>query len=281
MQFGISTQIFRGRRVSVDLLETIRKAGYQQFELFSNRPHFDFHDRSLLRSIARWFQENALPKPSLHLPFVENVGPTQRNWISVVEPERRLREAAMDEVKRSLELADYVNRSYAVMHLGNPRDAFSPVAFEYAYAAISQIRSFAGVEVMIENIPNEISTLERIEEFKNVSQLEDLQVCYDVGHGHLQETPYDFENVRAMHLHDNHGETDEHLWAFEGSVDWPALIEKLVVAKYDGAFVFEARGEEIGKGDEVRSRLQDLWDEAQDSIEEFRLKYKLESEASE
>src|SRR5215471_7199963 len=161
MDFGISTQIYRGQRVSVDLLESIRKAGYSRIELFANRPHFDFHDRSLLRGIARWFRENALPAPSLHLPFIENVGPTQRSWISVLEPERRFREAALDEIKRALELADHMSTAYVVLHLGNPRDKFNPIAFEYAYAAVTQIRSFAGVEVTIENIPNEISTPER------------------------------------------------------------------------------------------------------------------------
>src|SRR5215831_16545601 len=154
MEFGISTQIYRGQRITVDLLESIRKAGYERIELFANRPHFDFHDRYLLRSIARWFTENALPAPSLHLPFIENVGPAQRIWISVVEPERRFREAAIDEIKRSLELADHVHLSYVVLHLGNPRDKFSPVAFDYADAAVAEIRAFAGVEVMIENIPN-------------------------------------------------------------------------------------------------------------------------------
>ena len=73
MEFGISTQIFRGQSVSVDLLESIRKAGYRRIELFANRPHFDFHDRALLRAIGRWFTENDLPAPSLHLPFIENV----------------------------------------------------------------------------------------------------------------------------------------------------------------------------------------------------------------
>src|SRR5215510_5053021 len=142
MEFGISTQIYRGQRVTLDLLESIRKAGYERIELFANRPHFDFHDRSLLRSIARWFIENALPAPSLHLPFIENIGPTQRIWISVVESERRLREAAIDEIKRALELADHMSLAYVVLHLGNPRDKYSPVAFEYAYAAVTQIRSF-------------------------------------------------------------------------------------------------------------------------------------------
>jgi len=273
MDFGISTQIYRSQPVTVDLLESIRRAGYNRFELFCVRPHLDFHNRALLRALGRWFKENALPPASLHLPFVENVSPTKRTWISVLEPERRYREAALDEIKRSLELADLLPVSYAVLHLGNPRDEFSPVSFEYAYAAIAQIRAFAGVEVVIENIPNAISTLDRITEFKTVSQIPDLGICYDTGHGHLQGGDPSFEHVRTTHLHDNHGEKDEHLWPFEGTLDWPGLIEKFVVASYTGQFMFEARGEELNKGGEVKSRLQDLWDEAQNSIEEYRLKY--------
>jgi sugar phosphate isomerase/epimerase len=275
MQFGISTQIYRGQPINVDLLESIRRAGYDHIELFCNRPHLDFHNRSLLRAIGGWFKENALPSPSLHLPFVENIGPTQRRWINVLEPERRYREAALDEIKRSLELADQVSLAYAILHLGNPHEKFSPVAFEYAYAAIAQIRSFAGVNVVVENIPNEISTLERIEEFKTASQIPDIGICYDTGHGHLQEATPKFENIRTTHIHDNNGEKDEHLWPFDGEINWPAFIEKLVVAGYKGPFIFEARGEQISKGSEVKSRLQDLWDEAQNSIEEYRLKFKI------
>ena len=273
MHFGISTQIYRGQEVTVDLLESMRRAGYQHFELFCNRPHIDFHNRALLRAIGRWFQENALPAPSLHLPFVENVGPTQRLWISALDPERRHREAALDEIKRSLELSDHTALSYVVLHLGNPREKFSPLAFEYAYAAIRQIRAFAGVEVMIENIPNEISTLERLEEFKTASQLDDLGICYDTGHGHLQDDNPSFDRIRAMHVHDNNGEKDEHLWPFDGTLDWHALIEKLVIANYSGSFTFEARGEDLSKGNEIKSRFKDLWGEAQNSIEEYRLKY--------
>src|SRR5437773_7971607 len=139
MDFGISTQIHREQPVTVELLESIRKAGYERFELFSNRPHLEFHDRTLLRSIGRWFRENSLPAPSLHLPFVENVGPTQRIWISVLDPERRQREAALDEIKRSLVFDDHLPLSYVVMHLGNPIDPLSPVAFEYVYYDIVQV----------------------------------------------------------------------------------------------------------------------------------------------
>src|SRR5713226_996016 len=273
MEFGISTQIHRGQVVTVDLLESIRKAGYERIELFANRPHLDFHNRPLLRSIGRWFMENELPAPSMHLPFVENRGPLQKTWISVLEPEPRLREAAMDQIKRALELVDHVPLSYVVMHLGNPKEAFNLVAFDYAYSAISQIRAFAGVDVMVENIPNEISTLERIEEFKKIAGLEEIGICYDTGHGHLQGITGGFEHARTTHIHDNHGEKDEHLWPFEGTLDWPRLIEKLVIAKYEGPFIFESRGDELSKGSEAKDRLEELWSEATSSIEEYRLKH--------
>jgi sugar phosphate isomerase/epimerase len=275
MEFGISTQIFRGQSVSVDLLETIRKAGYRRIELFANRPHFDFHDRALLRAIGRWFTENDLPAPSLHLPFIENVSPGEKIWISVLDPERRRREAALDEVKRSLELVDQIPLAYVVLHLGNPREAFNPVAFDYGYAAIAQIRSFAGVDVMIENIPNEISTIERIQEFKKIAGMEEIGICYDTGHGHLQKLSEGFEHARTTHVHDNNGEKDEHLWPFEGSLDWPRLIEQLVLANYQGPFIFECRGEELSKGSEAKDRLEELWYEANSSMDEYRLKYGL------
>jgi len=275
MEFGISTQIHRQQPVTVGLLESIRKAGYERFELFCNRPHLDFHDSGLLRSLGRWFRENALPPPSIHLPFVEHIGPKQKMWISPLASERRDRESALDEFKRVLELAEHVTPSYVVIHLGNPGDAFHPMAFDYAYAAIAQIRTFAGVRIMIENIPNEISTIERIQEFKTAADVPDLGICYDTGHGHLQGVTKGFEHIHTTHIHDNHGQRDEHLWPFEGALDWPALIERLIVAKYRGPFIFETRGGDPTKGAQSRSRLQELWDEAHSSLEEFRLKYKV------
>jgi sugar phosphate isomerase/epimerase len=276
MEFGISTQVQRKQTVSVDVLESIRKAGYERIELFCNRPHLNFHDRNVVRAIGRWFEENALPPPSIHLPFFEDDG-MQRRWISPLDPERRHRESAIDEIKRCLELTDRVSPEYVVMHLGNPGQAFNPVAFEYAYAAISEIRRFSGVRIMAENIPNELSTIERIRELQSVAKLSDLGICYDSGHGHLQGVTGDLDFAGATHIHDNHGERDEHLWPFEGTIDWPAFMERLVVSRYSGNLIFEARGELISDGNNCRSRLRDLWDEANSSIEEFRLKYRLAS----
>jgi sugar phosphate isomerase/epimerase len=254
----------------------LRKAGYRRIELFCNRPHIDFHDRNLVRAIGRWFEENALPAPSIHLPFLEDTG-NERRWITPLASEHRHRASAIDEIKRCLELSDRVRPEYVVMHLGNPGESFNPVMFEYAYAAVMQIRNFSGARIMIENIPNDVSTIERIQEFRSASRLGDIGICYDTGHGHLQKVAGRLDFVDTTHIHDNNGDRDEHLWPFEGKIDWPALVEKLVVENYSGQFVFEVRGDDINKGQDARSRLRDLWDEARDSIEEYRLKYKLPS----
>ena len=276
MEFGISTQFYRKQKVTVDLLESLRKGGYQRIELFCNRPHLEFHDRDLIRAIGRWFKENELPAPSIHLPFLDDTGP-YRQWVTALDPERRIREAALDEIKRCLELADRVRPEYVVLHLGNPGQSFNPVMFEYAYAAISEIRRHSGVAVMLENIPNEISTIERMKEFRTASELHEVGICYDTGHGHLQGVTGPLDFFGATHIHDNHGDRDEHLWPFEGKIDWPAFIEKLFLAKYQGHLMFEARGDDLTKGADDRSRLRDLWDEARDSIEEYRLRHKLPS----
>jgi sugar phosphate isomerase/epimerase len=277
MRFGISTQIYRKRLVTPAVLESIRKGGYDRIELFCNRPHLDFHDRSLLRDIGSWFDENALPAPSIHLPFVEHAG-KQKIWISPLDPDKRHREWALDEIKRALELADRVRPEYVVVHFGNPGQEFHPVIFDYAYTLIAEIRSFSGVRVMVENIPNEISTIERLHEFKQVAEAPDVGICYDTGHSHLLETDHSLDRIDTTHIHDNNGVDDEHLWPFQGTMNWPALIEKLMIAEYKGPFIFEARGENLDNGKDARARLEELWDEARNSLEEFRLKYGLNNE---
>ena len=68
MDFGISTRCFGTTPLTLDLLERLRRAEFNKIELHATLPGFDYHNRSLIRSVARWFAENALPRPSLHLP---------------------------------------------------------------------------------------------------------------------------------------------------------------------------------------------------------------------
>lgn len=284
VSFGISTQFFRRHELNVDRLESLRKAGYRHIELFCNRPHFAYDDPRLRSGIVGWFRDHALPAPSLHLPFFEQVGPTDRRWFSAVDPEPRVREEAIDELKRSLEIAEHLRIAYAVLHLGNPGDPFHPVHFDYAYAALETVRAFSGVQVLIENIPNEISRLDRIQEWMEVAKVADVGICYDSGHGNIQDENGPLANILATHLHDNDGERDQHLWPFEGTINWPQLVDRLISARYEGTLLFETRlqdGIGLEHGNHVQERMVELWEEASQSIDEFRAKHKLKRDGEE
>lgn len=258
MDVGISTRCFGTTPVTLDLLERLRRAEFNHIELHAALPALDYHSRSLLRSLARWFGENELPAPSLHLPFAEDV--------IALRPLERQR--ALDEIKRCLELSDFLALNYTVLHLGTPGTPFNPVFFEHTYSAVATIQAFAGLRVLIETLPNDVATFERIREFRTAAQLPELGICYDTGHGEMDG------RADAIHLDDNKGEDDAHLWPFEGSFNWPALVEKMV-GSFDGPVILEGSDDRLAMASDARSRFQDLMGEANSSIEDFRQKYKL------
>ncbi len=279
-QYGISTFAFENRALRLPLLEKIFAAGFRQVELFANRPHLDYHNRSLQKEIANWFLGNELPPPSLHLPFQEIIGAKQVRWISPLAREKRDRDDAIDEIKRALEISDRMSLAWVVLHLGVPHQQFRPVDFDHAYAAVEVIQSFAGVDILIENIPNEISTLERISEFMKVAGLPDLRICYDSGHSHLEGPVGRLDRVGAIHLHDNTGELDDHLWPFDGTFDWVRLVRELVVSDCSAPLIFEVSDERIERGWEIVEHLEELLALARSSIDEFQMKYDLRSDES-
>jgi len=71
-----------------------------------------------------------------------------------------------------------------------------------------------------------------------------LRFNFDIGHAHLAEFPEEErleksfsplkELVSSVHLHDNHGEKDEHLPPYDGSIRWPEAIELLKPAAENG-----------------------------------------------
>jgi sugar phosphate isomerase/epimerase len=83
------------------------------------------------------------------------------------------------------------------------------------------------VQVLIENIPNRLSTAERLKYFQEITHL-DLHYCFDVGHARIDgsvEASFQIlkDRIRSTHVHDNDGENDNHLFpllASGGSVDW-------------------------------------------------------------
>jgi sugar phosphate isomerase/epimerase len=242
MQPGISTHVFFQQRLHPGLLDALRKGGAQTIEIFAARHHFDYTDRAAVRDIATWFRDAGVAA-TLHQPlYISDRADAQ--WsrhvapnLNLIDPEKSRRIAAMDEVKRALEAAEQIPISACTLHLGHKDDDWNLRALENSLTAIEHLKAFAhplGVRLLLENLQNEITTPEHILEILRAGHFDRVGVCLDIGHAHLAQPPGDsqpnntidqaFEllkpRIAQLHLHDNHGQKDEHCWPGDGTIDW-------------------------------------------------------------
>jgi len=87
----------------------------------------------------------------------------------------------------------------------------------------------------------EIGDFERI--FSAIDSMY-LRMCFDVGHANMTGSPVDYirafgGKMHSVHVHDNHGERDEHLVCGKGNVNWQEVIEELEKAGFNGKLVIE------------------------------------------
>ena len=155
--------------------------------------------------------------------------------MNVASVDRAARIEAMDEIKRALEIAEQIPFRFLVQHLGTPNESFSDKKFEAAMTSIEHLRAFAkplGVRILLENIPNELSTPDRLVEMIKSAHFDDVGVCFDFGHAHIEGSVREgFEilrnHIRSTHVHDNAKDKDSHLWPGQGTIDWKEAIELL------------------------------------------------------
>jgi sugar phosphate isomerase/epimerase len=239
MQRALSTHVLVNHRLTTVWLERIWDAGIPLVEIFCARQHLDYHNRAQISELGHWFRDSELKLHSLHSPLHNDEasgvsGP--QSVINITEPVKSKRIPMVDEIKRVLDIAETVPFRYLIQHLGVTGQEFDERSVDAAFTALEEISLFArqrGVEVLLENIPNGLSSAERLLMFLGVTHLP-LNICFDVGHAHMQEgveTAYRMlkSRIRSTHVHDNNGQEDEHLFpaSGEGTIDWPRAMQLL------------------------------------------------------
>lgn len=289
MPLGISTHIFFTDRLNPGHLDRLHHAGAQAIEVFASRHHFEYSNRNAVREIANWFRANpvtpTLHMPIFSeaeaIEWSRHTEPT----LNLVSRNKSERIAAMDEVKRAIEAAEQIPFRSCVLHLGLKDDRWSTETLDLSLTAIEHLKAFAtplGVQLLLENLQNELATPAHLVEITRVGHFTTVGFCLDTGHAHLSqpllpdETGYDRtarEHLRdqwgdaalkdalpeafgifgtrlvELHLHDNSGIRDEHLWPGEASagkgVDWgivrtaltqhPSVTTRMLEIAYDPA----------------------------------------------
>jgi sugar phosphate isomerase/epimerase len=280
----LSTYPFINRKVTPDLLGQIAAAGFEGIELFCSRSHFDYSSNSEIQAMASALDANKLSLVSLHGPTNRDHSATREGGtpLSICEVERVRRIEAMDELKRAIDVAETLPYSRIILHMGGSRDAADPRKRDAAFSTLEHLVLHAhhcGVTICIENTPSEMGDPSYLRTFVDQTRLTGLRFNFDTGHANLMDGPAEerieksfsplADLIASVHLHDNHGEKDEHLPPYTGIIDWPAAV-KLLKTTPEAAnlpIVLELK-DKSGHDAPVAKELLDSARESMDKFEE-------------
>jgi sugar phosphate isomerase/epimerase len=270
MQRVLSTYRYVNQPLGAALLAGISQASISSIEIYCAPQHFSYREPQAVRELADALGEYHLEVHALHSPTERDLAPGRESGvpISISDPERIRRIDAVDEVKRALEVAERIPFRYLIQHLGHGRQSADPRKLDAAFSSLEQLSVFAkarGVTIALENTTDELGAPASLQHFIADTHLHDLRLCFDTGHAHIEdgvEVSFDAmrERVATTHIHDNHGEKDEHLLPYEGTIDWDAALAAIATAPQPVVFVLELAEQPGGAPtlDQIRSTFDKL-----------------------
>ena len=254
MRHALSTHYFVNQRLTNVALQEIWNAGIPAVEIFCARQHLDYNNKSQVQELAYWFKDAKLKLHSLHLPMHTDEiwgrsGPQAH--INICETQKSKRIAMVDELKRAVEVAEYIPCTYLIQHIGGLNEEYDDRKLDAAFSSLEELSLFArhrGAQILLENIPNSLSSAERLCSFLATTHL-NLNFCFDSGHANLMEgVEPAFEQmksrIRSTHIHDNNGKDDKHLFPFlaeGGTIDWRRTMELLRSAEHQYPLLLELK----------------------------------------
>ena len=237
MQRVLSTYLFVNRKLTAALVGEAARAGFPAIELFCSRGHFDYRSADEARELASWLSGNNLTLNSIHAPTMRDFTLSRESGIplSISDPERIRRQEAVDEIKRALDLVEFIPFRYCIQHVARQRDENDERRWDAAFSSLEHLSLFArhrGVTMALENTPGEMATPVNLKSFLEKTRLSSVKLCFDTGHAHVEGGVAEpLEAVRDLiataHIHDNRGERDDHLLPYEGTIDWDATLALL------------------------------------------------------
>ncbi len=214
-------------------------------ELYLPADALDSLSMTQLASLANDLRSHGL-SCTIHAPFMD---------LNPGSVDRAIRETSRQRVEQTLVAAEKLQAKVVVFHPGYSRlsygsavDSWAANTVHFWQERMPQIRQ-AGCRVALENIfEEEPSTLELV-----LRQLDSnlFGHCFDSGHFNMFTT-VSLEAWFAVlgnyiiesHLHDNHGQADEHLPVGEGEIDFPLVTSLLQHHAPDAVWTLEAHSRE-------------------------------------
>jgi sugar phosphate isomerase/epimerase len=196
-------------------------------------------------------------------------------YLPLASPFEAIRKAAIDELKRCIDIFDQVGVKWMNIH----PDGHAPM-HSRAYIIERNLQSLrelqehcgqTGVGLMIENLPGSFNTVHELGEL--LDEMPELGLHLDIGHCNLrvrQNTAPDLiraygDRLKHVHLHDNKGgSADLHLPLGSGSLDVEGCVRELRQCGYDGTIALEVFSPDRHYLAYSRDVLREMWDKMAD-----------------
>jgi sugar phosphate isomerase/epimerase len=277
--------MFVSRRLTTELLGQIAESGFGAVEIFGTRGHFDYTTKQEVQAMASALSQHGLALSSLHAPTSRDLSATREGGtpLSITEVERVRRVEAMDELKRVIDVAEDLPYSRLILHMGGPRETADPRKRDAAFSSLEHLVLHAHhrrVTIAVENTTSEMGDPTYLRTFVDETRLTGLRFNFDIGHAHLADGP-EAERIEkafaplrdlavSAHIHDNHGEKDEHLPPYDGTIDWESAVKILKSApEADLPLILELKertghdtpstAEQLAAASESLERLEREW----------------------
>lgn len=248
---GVSCTGFSARPLEEALEEVSQE--FQHWEIFSEAEHSIGHIWERLRNAGNCYNLTY----SLHTPISD---------INIAALTNRMRESSVLEMIANAEAASELDIRTITVHPGlesmsipGMKDTSIKNA-KQSLRILDRTASEYGVTFAIENMPNFPPMLGKTaEELNQLVDGTNLGICFDVGHantmGQVEEMISTFKDrIVNVHVHDNSGESDEHLTVGDGTVDFPKTMKAL--SGYKGKYVIESKS--LASAVESKRRLSIL-----------------------
>lgn len=240
-KIGLSTLYCLGKPFT-QMTKSIAEAKVHYVEVVDDGLHaLDGRKVLALRSLS----ESYSLKYSVHAPFAD---------INIASPSDFMLRAMLKRLEKSIASANSLDAYMWVFHPGLKTgiSMFYPnadwIQNRETARLLSKIAYDYGVKIAIENVPEPYPFIMKgIVEFeKFYSEIgEPIGLALDVGHANLNGQMEQFlenfaDKIVHMHVHDNHGQEDQHLGVGYGTVNWEKFANSLKRAQFNGVVIVES-----------------------------------------
>lgn len=233
MKIGISTLALYPDPIE-DVLPFLEDLKVDYCEIINEYP---------LNNISKDIFESHTIKTTVHSPISD---------MNIASPNESIRNASIDQVKKSIGLANKLNANIVVVHPGQVpflARIFQDKIIENNFNSLRECADYAdemGIKLCVENMPEMEGYL-----FKDINHLNDLVeelgvfMTLDVGHAHntgfSPEEMVKSKHIKHIHLSDNDGSFDNHEALGSGTIDFDNLVENLNNISYNGVLTIEVK----------------------------------------